>query len=293
MSSNNRQAVLLHLGPASNFDRSSFPLSKVDGPLEEGAIFLEATLDEIIVIREMIEGRQGYEKFFKDAKDNYDQLVKRKIKLEKRKKSLKRWQLLELLIQNRQTLLFLQAGKELYWATRTTSEMIRRGMVPTSTVDTIPATEDVPANQNIDGMTIQLDNRPDDEMATLTSSTSSCTDPDPEGNGSDDESILEKSMSWESLAMSSMSLLSANVGSVSQASVATSAMSWVPVDASAGTSAGSSDSPRSSESPNIFIGRLTYIKNLYQSNSSLSDVKITDNQPSEKITINVGGSGNR
>ena len=71
------QALILplRLGTVSNFDRSSFPLLKAKGPLKEGTFFLELTLDEILQIRKMSQGRNDYNRLFKNAKDQYDEYV--------------------------------------------------------------------------------------------------------------------------------------------------------------------------------------------------------------------------
>ena len=77
MAPRKRQAAVLplRLGTVSNFDRSSFPLLKAKGPLKEGTFFLELTLDEILQIREMSQGRNDYDRVFQNAKDRYDEYV--------------------------------------------------------------------------------------------------------------------------------------------------------------------------------------------------------------------------
>ena len=65
--------VPFNLGPASNYDPTIFPIFKAKGPLEEGDLFLIATMREMAKIREMSKDTCDYRQLLKDIKLQYDE----------------------------------------------------------------------------------------------------------------------------------------------------------------------------------------------------------------------------
>lgn len=66
--------IPLDLGSATQYDRSVFPLMKVKAktPLVKVDMVLEATLDEIYKIREMVGNEENFQRLIRNAKAQYD-----------------------------------------------------------------------------------------------------------------------------------------------------------------------------------------------------------------------------
>jgi hypothetical protein len=71
-----RQTLLipLNLGSPTQYDRSVFPLMKVKGKnsIHQVDIVLEATLDEIYKIRQMVGNEENFQRLIRNAKAQYD-----------------------------------------------------------------------------------------------------------------------------------------------------------------------------------------------------------------------------
>ena len=76
-SSKNHRTIFihLHLGRASDYDPSIFPLVTDKTALKAGEVYLGCTLDEIIKMKDMVKERPNYRKEYKDMKRQYDQYV--------------------------------------------------------------------------------------------------------------------------------------------------------------------------------------------------------------------------
>jgi len=76
-SSKNHRTIFvhLHLGRASNYDPTIFPLVRDRTALQAGEVYLEYTLDEIIKVRDMVNQRPNYRMEYKNMKRRYDQYV--------------------------------------------------------------------------------------------------------------------------------------------------------------------------------------------------------------------------
>ncbi|KAL4072108.1 hypothetical protein J3A83DRAFT_4239048 [Scleroderma citrinum] len=117
MSSSTRKTVTipLPLGSASDYDRMMFPVLRVKGAKEKGDLYLQATLDEIIKIKDMAKNRGGYDHLLQNAKSQYDVLKKTQTKLQQRPATLNPF---KLFANQRRARLFHEAGKLLYQSTR-------------------------------------------------------------------------------------------------------------------------------------------------------------------------------
>jgi len=67
--------VQLHLGRASDYSPTIFPLVSDSTALKAGEVYLEYTLDEIIKIRELAKQHPNYRKTYEDMKRRYDEYV--------------------------------------------------------------------------------------------------------------------------------------------------------------------------------------------------------------------------
>ncbi|KAL4073735.1 hypothetical protein J3A83DRAFT_4230980 [Scleroderma citrinum] len=194
MPSNNSKTVVipLRLGPVSKVNRRLFSLFRMKDAIRDGNLFLEATLDEIVQIRQMVEVRNEYDHLFENAKNQYDELMGQKEELETRKALMNPWKILELLSMAKETHLFVVAGHELYHSTRTTSEKMRRRLLSVPSVNIIPAEESVSLDEEVAGIAIPLSGDLDDDTSTIISSLFSDMDPfaDPQSSadGSDNTS---------------------------------------------------------------------------------------------------------
>jgi len=70
---NNTVLIPFNLGPASNYDPTIFPVFKAKGPLEEGNLFLIATLNEMAKICEMSKSACDYGQLLQSMKTQYDE----------------------------------------------------------------------------------------------------------------------------------------------------------------------------------------------------------------------------
>ena len=67
--------VQLRLGRASDYKPTLFPLMRDTTTLEEGGVYLEYALDEIINMREMVKKRPSYRSAYENVKRQYDVYV--------------------------------------------------------------------------------------------------------------------------------------------------------------------------------------------------------------------------
>lgn len=188
--------IPLRLGPVSRVNRSLFSLFRMKDTMRQGSLFLEATLDEIVQIRQMAEHKSEFGHLFENAKDQYDELMGQKEALEARKVSLKPWKILELLSMIKETNLFVVAGCDLYNSTKTTSEKIRRGLLSVPSLNILPAEESISADEEVEGIAIPLSGDLDDDTSTIITETASIltntdpfADPQPLADGGDNTSI--------------------------------------------------------------------------------------------------------
>jgi len=65
--------IPLDFGSASNYDPTIFPVFEANGPLEKGNMYLIATLNELIKIREMSKSGCDYRQLLKGMKAQYDE----------------------------------------------------------------------------------------------------------------------------------------------------------------------------------------------------------------------------
>jgi len=73
MPAGQRKTILVpfDLGPASQYDPNIFPVFK--GPLEQGNVFLIATMNEMMKIREMSQRVCDYGELLQEIKVQYDE----------------------------------------------------------------------------------------------------------------------------------------------------------------------------------------------------------------------------
>jgi hypothetical protein len=74
-----RQTLLLpmDLGSPARYDQSVFPLSRVQrkDTINQVDLYLEATLDETLKIRQMVEDAENFQQLIRNAKLQYDECV--------------------------------------------------------------------------------------------------------------------------------------------------------------------------------------------------------------------------
>jgi hypothetical protein len=156
-----RQTLLLpmDLGSPARYDQSVFPLSRVQrkDTINQVDLYLEATLDETLKIRQMVEDAENFQQLIRNAKLQYDDLLLGKQEMEQQRKSLnpvKRFS------AYRSVRLLLEAGKALYVDTKTVSESLRRKIlsqdVNTENVQSV-GYNDLPSDARIGGIAIPLD----------------------------------------------------------------------------------------------------------------------------------------
>ncbi|KAL4063906.1 hypothetical protein V8B97DRAFT_1989977 [Scleroderma yunnanense] len=171
-------AISLPLGLASDYDRTMFPVLRVKGAKEKGNLYLEATLEEMIRIREMAKYKSGYDHLLQNSKLQYDELRKRQVKIQNQRASFNPF---KIFANQRQIRLFLEAGKVLYLATKKTSDEMRRDLLSyDSTNVAVPEGSDVSPDDAISGIAITLDSDIDHEIRSFLMDTASIltfTDP--------------------------------------------------------------------------------------------------------------------
>lgn len=75
MSPGQRKTILVpfDLGSASNYDPTIFPVFRAKGPLEEGNMYLIATMNEMMKIRRMSKLGCDYKQLLEEIKAQYDE----------------------------------------------------------------------------------------------------------------------------------------------------------------------------------------------------------------------------
>jgi hypothetical protein len=149
----------MDLGSPSQYEQSVFPLSRVQGQntISQVDLVLEATLDEIFKIRQMVGNSENSQRLLQNAKAQYDQIMIDKGKMERHRKSLNP---VKIFSAYRSVRLLLEAGKALYTETRTTSEMLRRKLLSQDVnAENVQSVEynDLPPDARIGGIAIPLD----------------------------------------------------------------------------------------------------------------------------------------
>ncbi|KAL4063581.1 hypothetical protein V8B97DRAFT_2019519 [Scleroderma yunnanense] len=264
MTPGQRRTILVpfNLGPASNYDPTIFPIFKPQGPLEEGDIFLIATMNEMAKIRDMSKHVCDYRQLLENLKQKYDELVDQKEALEMQQVSFNP---IKLFSKYRKTKIFLMAVRTLYLKTRNTSEKLKRDLFSLASCPSsqsqgfledehlLGVSED-PGNANqIKGLAIPFEGELDAETRTLIEEAAS---------------ILNSKELFE------------NAGS---------SLDTVPGDAgSSSSSSRFSSSSSSTSSPSINV---TIVNNLQQSNATVLGCTIGTSSL-ECAALNVGGSGN-
>ncbi|KAG1735990.1 hypothetical protein EDB19DRAFT_1910427 [Suillus lakei] len=160
----------MDLGSPDQYEQFVFPLSRVQGKSsinDQVDLVLEATLDEIFKIRQMVGNAENSQRLIKNAKAQYDQLMSDKQKMDQQRKSLNP---IKIFSAYRSVRLLLEAGKVLYTGTRTISERMRRQLLSVNTEDIQPVEyNDLSSDARIGGIAIQLDSesQPDETTASF------------------------------------------------------------------------------------------------------------------------------
>ncbi|KAF8838517.1 hypothetical protein BDN67DRAFT_971440 [Paxillus ammoniavirescens] len=173
MPSNDRQTVILpvRLGPARGYDRAIFPLArfKGTGPLQEGDLLLEATMDEMYNIREMSKGLESGREVLQDTKAVYDDMIDERARIEELQRQ-KLYNPVKVYSRFRAKRIFLSATRELYNTTWTTSEKMRRSCLSIfslALVDTPAPEEPIAEDEQIEGISIDVDGPVNQQMAAV------------------------------------------------------------------------------------------------------------------------------
>ncbi|KAG1868419.1 hypothetical protein F4604DRAFT_1927283 [Suillus subluteus] len=171
------QTLLLpmDLGSPAQYEQSVFPLNRVQGKnaINQVDIFLEATLDEIFKICQMVGDAENFQWLICNAKLQYNDLLLGKLEMERQRKSLN---LITRFSAYCSVRLLLEAGKSLYMDTRTVSERMRRQLLSVRQEDVQPVEyNDLPSNACIGGIAIPLDSecQPDENTVSFFSQAAS------------------------------------------------------------------------------------------------------------------------
>ncbi|KAF8836448.1 hypothetical protein BDN67DRAFT_974161 [Paxillus ammoniavirescens] len=171
MASTGRQTVILKgdYGSVKEYDRNVFPLSsyKDRDKLGRGDLFLDATLDEMLKIASMGKDDGQHEEVIQSTKDEYDRLRTTVTDL---KKPPTKFQLLKRFRHYRASRIFLAATKTLYFATRNTSEEIRRtvGRKLLSLVGAdLESVDDASPDAHITGIAVNVDGPLSEEASKI------------------------------------------------------------------------------------------------------------------------------
>ncbi|KAG1725265.1 uncharacterized protein EDB91DRAFT_1087182 [Suillus paluster] len=157
-----RQTLLFpfKLGSPSQYDKNLFPLSRVPQgkiSLNEVDFVLEATLDELVKIRKMVGDAEKSQRLIRNAKAQYDELMREKEKLDTQPKSLNP---MKIFSTYRSIRLLFEAGRVLYTEARSASEKMRRQLLSVNTEDVQPVDfhidNDLPSDATIGGIAVSL-----------------------------------------------------------------------------------------------------------------------------------------
>ncbi|KAH7889052.1 hypothetical protein F5I97DRAFT_1857904 [Phlebopus sp. FC_14] len=176
----NRQTVIVpfSLGRAEDYDPVLFPLVKIKGTVHEGDLLLQATLDELTKMQQMAKQLCSDRGLLRTVKKKYDRLMDDKDRLEEQVKSINP---IKKYMQHRRLRFFIEAGRELYAFTKSSSERMRRELLSVNSLDVMPVLQgntDV-SNKEISGIAIDLDGPLDDTILNTISDTAtflSCID---------------------------------------------------------------------------------------------------------------------
>ncbi|KIJ16753.1 hypothetical protein PAXINDRAFT_168240 [Paxillus involutus ATCC 200175] len=213
----------------------------------------------MLKIRELSKEQASNPELLRDTKAQFDDLMRQKGRLEREQKSLNPFKLFAL---HRAKRLFLDAGRELYISTRTTSERMKRALLSMASTDVISTEgESIAKDERIAGISVELNGTLTEETATffeetariLASSGDPFADPSPTSGEDDQSSTVESTIDPVETLSSARSSLSVS----------------------------SPTSPRSTASINYFNVNYNYSTSVLNSNSSASG-----------LTINSGGSRN-
>ncbi|KAG2125999.1 uncharacterized protein EDB93DRAFT_1257848 [Suillus bovinus] len=182
-----RQTLLipLNLGTPAQYDPSIFPVMRLKdtSTLGQVGIVLEATLDEVFKIHKMATDKKKIQDLLAETKASYDTLVLKKEELQRQKKSFNP---VKLFSAYRSTRLLVEAVKELYTDTRTTSEKIRRQLLSITSAEVenvqclqllahsagslelnIYPDDDLPSDARVSGIAIPLESPLDQSTASF------------------------------------------------------------------------------------------------------------------------------
>ncbi|KAF8844596.1 hypothetical protein BDN67DRAFT_727018 [Paxillus ammoniavirescens] len=213
----------------------------------------------MLKIRELSKEQTSNRELLQDTKAQFDDLMRQKARLEREQKSLNPFKLFAL---HRAKRLFVDAGRELYISTRTTSERMKRALLSMASTDVISTEgESIAKDEQIAGISVELDGTLTEETATFFEETARIlaslgdpfADPSPTSGEDDQSSTVESTIDPEETLSSARSSLSVS----------------------------SPTSPRSTASINYFNVNYNYSTSVLNSNSSASG-----------LTINSGGSRN-
>jgi hypothetical protein len=161
----------MDLGSPAQYEQSVFPISRVrkGSTIDKVDFVLEATLDEIFKIRQMVGNAENTKRLIDNAKTQYDELMSGKQKAQQQQKSRNPF---KIFAAYRSIRLLLEAGTTLYTETRTASEKIRRQLLSVNldAEDVQPVEySDLPSDAHIGGIVIPLDSefQPDETTASF------------------------------------------------------------------------------------------------------------------------------
>ncbi|KAG1886825.1 uncharacterized protein F5891DRAFT_1200675 [Suillus fuscotomentosus] len=186
-SESERQTFLIpvNLGTPAQYDPSIFPVMRVKdtSTLGQISIVLEAMLDEVLKIHQMATDKKKIQDLLAETKASYDTLVLKREELQRQKKSFNP---VKLFLAYCSTRLLSEAVKELYTATRTTSEKIRRQLLSVVSTDVenvqclqllacstgspevnVYTDDDLPSDAHISGITVPLESPLDQSTASF------------------------------------------------------------------------------------------------------------------------------
>ncbi|KIK77162.1 hypothetical protein PAXRUDRAFT_835078, partial [Paxillus rubicundulus Ve08.2h10] len=197
MPSNDRRTVIfpVRLGPARSYDQAIFPLTrfKGTGPLREGDLLLEATMDEMYNIWEMSKGLESGRQLLADTKAVYDDMIDQRAKIERFRRQ-KTYNPFKVYSRFRARQIFLSASRELYNVTWTTSEKMRRaGLSVVSLVATPAPEEPIAEDEQIEGIAVDIDGPVNQQTASVLAEMQGMFEvsrnPSAEANPSDGEEV--------------------------------------------------------------------------------------------------------
>ncbi|KAF8836450.1 hypothetical protein BDN67DRAFT_1014673 [Paxillus ammoniavirescens] len=191
MPTNSPETVLLplDLGSVDDYDLSTLSLARYTrkGSIHTGHLFLRATLREMLKIYKLSGDTQSNRELLRETKSQYDDLMDRKAKLEElaAEKSINP---IKVFAVHRRKRLFVNAGRELYIATRTTSEKMQCHFLSVALADVPPAEgETIAKNERISGFSVEPDGAHSDESNSFLNDATGMlrnlfANPSPSGN---------------------------------------------------------------------------------------------------------------